>query len=104
MIDDYSGLIKKTTKINLRSLVLEVSYAKLFNKNYKGVAVNGLKQSIDIIKKINNNYSKDIYITGYTDPQNIASEYVLETNGFTKLSQQITYINELSNIWIKKIK
>ena len=104
MIDDYRGNLRKVTKIPINSLILEVSYAKLFSKNNRGVAVNGLKQSIDIIKKIDNNKSQHIFITGYTDPNNIASENVLQINGFEKLESQITYVNELSNIWLKKIK
>lgn len=103
MVDSYGGKLKKILSIDRRSLIFEVSYAKLFNKNYKGVAVNGLKQSINIIRKMNSYNLKDIYITGYTSPNNIASEYVLKANDFIKINQQITYIDEISNVWIKKI-
>lgn len=103
MADEYKNILKKEMNFEKNSLVLEVSYAKLFKKNYKNVGVSGLKRSIEIIKKMKNNKTRNIYITGYTDPNNIASEYVLKNNGFEKLSSQMMYINEVSNIWIKKI-
>lgn len=103
MVDEYKSILKKEMSFKKNSLILEVSYAKLFKKNYKNVGVSGLKRSIDIIKKMKINHHKNIYITGYTDPLNLASEYVLKTNGFEKLSFQMMYINEVSNIWIKKI-
>ncbi|MFA5894518.1 MAG: hypothetical protein WC851_01965 [Candidatus Shapirobacteria bacterium] len=103
MIDDYKTKLKKIAGIKGLPLILEVSYAKLFDPKYNHVAVNGLKNSIDIIKKIDHNNSRPIYLTGYTDPANPASENVLKTNGFEKLKEQMMYINEVSNIWIKKI-
>lgn len=103
MIDDYRTRLKKIAGIVGKPLILEVSYAKLFDSKNKHVAVNGLKNSIDIIKKMDQNNSQEIYLSGYTDPANPASEYVLKNNGFNKLKDQMLYINEVSNIWIKKI-
>jgi hypothetical protein len=31
-----------------------------------------LKNTIEVLRKIDNNDSRDLYITGYTDPKNIA--------------------------------
>ncbi|MBP9818044.1 hypothetical protein KBC75_04870 [Candidatus Shapirobacteria bacterium] len=95
--------LRKITKISRGSLVFEVSYAKLFTPNNRYVAVNGLKQSLETIRTIDNHKSKEVYLTGYTDPLNSASEAVLKNNGFIKLSHQIPYENELSNIWLLKI-
>jgi RimJ/RimL family protein N-acetyltransferase len=103
MVDGYRTKLKKIANLSGKPLILEVSYAKFFNPENKHVAVNGLKNSIDIIKKIDHNDSGEIYLSGYTDPANPASESVLKANGFEKLSQQMLYINEVSNIWIKKI-
>ena len=104
MLDDYRGHIKKIAQLPHRSLILEVSYAKLITTNHKYVARIALKQSIDIILKMNNNHSPNIFLTGYTDPKNIASESALINNDFQKLDQQIHYVDDLSNILIKKIK
>jgi hypothetical protein len=104
MLDDYRSHIKKIAHLPHRSLILEVSYAKLFTTTHKYVARIALKQSVDIILKMNNNHSPNIFLTGYTDPQNVASESALMNNDFQKLDQQIHYIDSLSNIWIKKIK
>lgn len=103
MQDDNLPKLRQLIRIERKSLVLEVSYAKLFKSNLKGVAVNGLKQTIDIIRKIDNNVLRDVYITAYTDSYNIASEYVLKTNRFEKLDKQIIYDGELSNVWVRKI-
>lgn len=103
MIGDYRAKLKKIAEISGKPLILEVSYAKLLDSKNKYVAVNGLKNSIDIIKKLDQNTHKEIYLSGYTDPANPASEYVLKNNGFEKLKEQMMYINEASNIWIKKI-
>jgi len=103
MVDEYRTKLKKIASIPGKPLILEVSYAKLFDPQHKHVAVNSLKKSIDIIKEIDPQNSGDIYLSGYTDPANPASEYVLKTNGFEKLKDHMLYINELSNIWIKKI-
>ena len=52
---------------------------------------------------MDNNALYDLYVTAYTDAINIASEYVLKTNRFTKFDKQIMYEKELSNIWVRKI-
>ena len=103
MIDDYRAKLKKIASLPGRPLILEVSYAKLLDPKYPRVVVNSLKNSIDIVKKIDNLESKEIYLSGYTDPTNSASEFVLNANDFEKLSEQMLYINEVTNIWIKKI-
>lgn len=102
-IDENTSKLRQQIRIERKAIVFEVSYAKLFNQKYKGVAKNGLKQTIDIIQKIDNNVTRDVYITAYTEDTNIASEYVLSSNRFTKLEKQIIYENELSNVWIRKI-
>lgn len=102
-IDENTPELRKVIRLEKKALVLEVSYAKLFSQKLKGVAVNGLKQTIDILRKIDNNGSRDLYITGYTDPKNIASEYVLNANRFTKIDTQIMYEGELNNVWVRKI-
>lgn len=101
--DENTGKLRKIIRLEKKALIFEVSYAKLFSQSLKGVAVNGLKNTLEILRKIDNNDSRDLYITGYTDPKNIASEYVLNSNRFTKLDEQILYENEMSNIWIRKI-
>lgn len=101
--DENISKLRRIIHIERKALVFEVSYAKLFSQKLKGVGVNGLKQTLDIIRKIDNNDLRDIYITGYTDPYNIASEYVLNTNRFEKLKEQIMYEDELNNVWIRKI-
>jgi hypothetical protein len=101
--DENTGKIRKLVKLEKKAKVFEVAYAKLFSQNLKGVAVNGLKNTMDIIRKIDNNGSYDLYITGYTESRNIASEYVLNSNRFTKLDSQIVYEGELNNVWVKKI-
>lgn len=103
LLDENINKLKQQISVERGAIVFEVSYAKLFNQNLKGVAVNGLKQTIDIIRKIDNNDASDIYITAYTDANNIASEYVLNSNRFTKLEKQIIYENEPSNVWVRKI-
>ncbi len=103
MPDENLNKLKKIIKIEAKALVLEVSYAKLFSTNLKGVAVNGLKQTMDIVRKLDNNNYKDLYISAYTDSKNIASEYVLNTNRFEKLKSTIIYANEPNNVWIRKL-
>lgn len=103
MLDDNTAKLRKQIWIERKALVFEVSYAKLFSQKLKGVAVNGLKQTMEILRKIDDNVSYDIYITGYTDPKNIASEYVLKTNRFEKLKNKILYDDELNDVWIRKI-
>lgn len=103
MVDEYRSQIKKFANLNRQSRLLEVSYAKIHDQTHQGVAVHGLKYAIDIINKMDNNDSKELYITAYTDPTNTASEKVLQYNNFQKLNHQIIYINEISNIWIKKV-
>lgn len=103
ILDENVSKLRKHIYIERKALVFEVSYAKLFNQNLKGVGVNGLKTTMEILRKIDNNDSKDIYITGYTESKNIASEFVLKTNRFEKLESQIVYENELNNAWIRKI-
>lgn len=99
--------LRKQIDIEPESLVLEVTYAKLFIKKNKNVAVKGLKLTmnkiIEMENKISNNMPRTIYFTGYTDPKNIASEKVLELNEFKKLDKQILYEQELNNAWIKKL-
>lgn len=101
--DENLSKLREIIKIERKALVFEVAYAKLFSQKLKRVGVNGLKQTMEILRKIDNNDSHDLYIIGYTDTKNIASEYVLSTNRFEKLNKQIIYGNELNNIWIKKI-
>lgn len=103
MLDENTGKLRKIIRLEKRALVFEISYAKLFSQNLKGVAVNGLKNTMEILRKMDNNGSRDLYITGYTDPKNIASEFVLGSNRFTKLESKIVYDNELCNVWVKKI-
>ncbi len=103
LLDEHLSKLRQQIKLERGSLVFEVSYAKLFNQNLKGVAVSGLKQTMDILRKIDNNDAKDIYITAYTEDKNIASEYVLSKNRFTKLEHKIIYDNEFNNVWVKKI-
>lgn len=103
MLDENVSRLRKIVYIERKALVFEVSYAKLFSQKLKGVAVNGLKNTIDIIRKMDDNDSKDLYITAYTESNNIASEFVLKTNRFEKLNEQISYENELNNVWIRKI-
>ena len=103
LLDENVTKLKQQIRLERGAIVFEVSYAKLFNQNLKGVAVSGLKQTIDILRKIDNNDAKDVYVTAYTDDKNIASEYVLNKNRFTKLEKQIVYDNELNNVWVRKI-
>lgn len=103
MLDENVSKLRQIIRIERKALVFEVSYAKLFSQKLKGVAVNGLKQTLEIIRKIDNNDLRDIYITGYTDPKNIASEYVLNTNRFEKMKKKIMYEGELNNVWVRKI-
>lgn len=101
--DENISKLRKIFYIERKALVFEVSYAKLFSKNLKGVAVNGLKTTMEILRKIDNNDLRDLYITGYTESKNIASEYVLNANRFTKLDKQIMYEGEPNNVWVRKI-
>jgi hypothetical protein len=103
VIDENLAKLRRLIYIERKALVFEVSYAKLFSQNLKGVAVNGVKNTMDILRKIDNNSLHDIYVTAYTDSNNIASEYVLSKNRFIKLEKQIIYENELSNVWVRKI-
>ncbi|MDO8452292.1 MAG: hypothetical protein Q7S79_00920 [bacterium] len=108
------------------SLVLEVSYSKLFSKwpprtrfvnrrdnlvteDNKGVAINGVKQTLLIITEMEDKISaqsgqpsRPLYVTAYTDPTNVASETVLKRNGFRLLPKQIKYEGELNRAWIKQ--
>ncbi len=103
LLDENTAKLRKIIRLEKKALIFEVSYAKLFSQNLKGVAVNGLKNTMEILRKIDNNDSRDLYITGYTDPKNIASEFVLNSNRFTKLDSQIIYEGEMNNVWIRKI-
>lgn len=105
--------IRSKFKIEPKSLVMEIAYAKLFNNSNKQVIVNGLKKMLDLLSKCDDrlfpvpkNKSKCIYISAFSDPRNVASERVLEINEFIKLKRQIFYdkADETpSNVWIKKI-
>lgn len=101
--DENIGKLRKIVRLEKKARVFEVSYAKLFSQNLKGVAVNGLKNTMEILRKIDNNDCYDLYITGYTESKNIASEFVLNNNRFTKMDKQIIYDDEPANVWIKKI-
>lgn len=103
VLDENVAKLKQQIRIERKAFVFEVSYAKLFNQNLKGVAVNGLKLTMELLIKMDNNVARDIYITGYTESRNIASEYVLNANRFTKLEKQVVYEGELNNVWVRKI-
>lgn len=102
-VDENISKLRRIVHIERKAIVFEVSYAKLFSQKLKGVAVNGLKTTMEILRKIDNNDLKDIYITAYTESKNIASEFVLNSNRFQKLDNQIMYENEFNNVWVRKI-
>lgn len=103
------------------ALVLEVAYGKRFvdwpkgkwwlrdrdnlpTEEAKGVAISGLKQMLIKIEQMEKTVlAGPIFITAYTNPENLASEGVLRQNNFTKLEQQMDYGKEKDNVWIKKI-
>ena len=43
--------IRSKFKIEPKSLVMEIAYAKLFNNSNKQVIVNGLKKMLDLLSK-----------------------------------------------------
>ena len=125
---NIDALKKQGENIPDDALVLEVSYAKLFNKwpkytrfirertnlpdeEAKGVATCGIKQTLIKLKQMEKTFSeasnlspRKIFVSAYTYPDNIASEKVLENNGFKKLPQQITDDDNLpNNVWIKEV-
>ncbi|KKS12390.1 MAG: hypothetical protein UU68_C0002G0116, partial [candidate division WWE3 bacterium GW2011_GWF1_41_53] len=75
--------------------------------NY-GIASSGLKQSLIKLKQMESVLSenlkiepKPLFITGYTDLQNIASESALIKNNFQKIGT-VDYESEINNAWIVK--
>jgi len=116
---------RKELGIPENALILETSYCKLFNEwpkysrfikdrdnldtvtNY-GIASSGLKQSLIKLKQMESVLSenlkiepKPLFITGYTDLQNIASESALIKNNFQKIGT-VDYESEINNAWIVK--
>ncbi len=128
---DVSMNTENRQKLGLKEddLVLEVSYSKLFptwpkyshhikdrddldTTERKGVAVNGLKQSLIKLKQMEETIStasgeapRRVLITAYTSPENKASEAVLSRNGFEIAgSQQYKKGEEHEDrLWIKQI-
>jgi len=123
-IDD----VKKQIDIPDDSIVLEISYAKLFGRSpdslsgddfqshgksipmngNPGVAINGVKQTLEIlherealISKAANKPSRKIVVTAYTDLGNQASESVLRKNGFQPLPENIDYGGEANKAWVR---
>lgn len=108
------------------ALILEVSYAKLFNEwpkgtdfiedrdnlldtDYGGVAVSGLRQALIRIREMENTVSstadppRKIYITAYTDSKNTASEAVLSKNDFQNVEQTKYDDGEVETTWIREV-
>lgn len=111
------------------SLVLESASAKLFNHNISNVTLNNNplyadqdfkpnmvearikaeEKLVNMEKQISDSLGKNprsIYITAYTDPENIPSEVNLKKAGYTLLNKKIKYEKtdtKKSNVWIKKL-
>lgn len=125
-LDKKIAWLTERAKIPENALVLEISYAKLDvgmkGKNWytgrsrrgfpqkqpRGVAVSGVRQSTEYIRQMEEKLAKisfepvrPIWFTAYTDPENAASEQVLVKNGFFKLEEQVDYDGEMNNVWIK---
>ncbi|MFZ5425007.1 MAG: GNAT family N-acetyltransferase [Patescibacteria group bacterium] len=110
--------IKNELSIPKHALILETSYCKLFKawsdsnsfidarthflqKENLGVAYHGLRESIAYFKALNISASMPICITAYTERGNIASEKVLEKNGFKKVGITDYAIEDKdNNVWL----
>ncbi len=126
-LDTYlSEELKRQNAISDNSLVLEVSYAKsliewptetdfiterdnLQTEQSTHVAVNGLKQAALFLKLKEETISEEmatkprsLVITAYTDPTNIPSERVLESNNFMRIGE-VDYDGEQNTVWLKKL-
>jgi hypothetical protein len=103
--------IKKQTEVPENALIWETSFLKYLTEvPHPGVAVNGIKQTLQIIMDLErtiaqatNKTPRPVVITAYTDPANGASEAVLRKNGFQLLAEEIDYDGELNNTWVKII-
>lgn len=119
--------LKNKLGVDTNSLILEVSYVKSFtdwpegtqfihsrdnltNLQNEDVVINGLRQSLLLLKsreKIISTTSattpRQVVITAYTDPENVASEKVLIANEFEKQGK-VDYEGEQNNIWVKNIQ
>ncbi len=94
--------VKQQTSISEDAQIFEISYLKNFKANKPGVAVNGVKQVLEIIQAANHGH-KQVYAVASTNPLNIASEKVLEKNGFLVLPNEIEYDGESDHAWVKKL-
>ena len=94
--------VKKQIHFPDDAQIFEISYLKNFKANKPGVAVNGVKQVLKIIQEANHTQIP-IYAVASTNPLNIASEKVLEKNGFTVLPNEINYDGESDHAWVKKL-
>lgn len=119
--------VRRSLRVDDNTLVLTVSFAKNFKewpaglkfisqrtnldqKDHKGVAVSGLRQTLKLIKHKEEIISKhmekaprSIIIYAFTDPENPPSEAVLEKNSFSRLDKKHDYNGDELNLWIKKL-
>lgn len=119
---------KRMGELNMpeNALVLEFSYSKLFvdwpkfsrftkdrtnlpDTQSIGVAVNGVKQSLILLRQMENLMAQSstesprpIYITAYTESENVPSEKALIVNGFQSMGIA-DYDGKTNNFWLKKI-
>ncbi|MCJ7740211.1 hypothetical protein MUP32_02745 [Candidatus Microgenomates bacterium] len=129
--DNAKKKLRKKGLIARGALVLEVSARTLQHKwpkeyewieertnlpdtELRGVALSGLRQTMILVKQMEDAISKEIaitkpaikarpvYITAYTDPKNIPMEESLEKAGFKKVAHE-TYDNGEENTWMKEL-
>ncbi len=125
--EENLGNLQEQANIPENAVVLEISYGKLFSKwpkythfknertnlpdkESKGVAISGVKQSLIKLREMEKTTSAEIhperpiFVSAYTYPDNIASEKVLLQNGFKKLEKMVNdKIGKPNNVWIKQI-
>jgi RimJ/RimL family protein N-acetyltransferase len=120
------GIVKRMGLTKNNSLIYQVSYQKLMSDGWpaellartihcdhrdlhttrKGVIVEGLELSLDRLSheyKVIYGGKRRLVIYGYVLPENIASQRVLEKNGFIKEKRQYKYDGILNDLWVKII-
>lgn len=90
------GLIKKTQYVTLRHLT----------KRRKGVIVEGLKMAISRLARMYRKlyvYKRKLVLYAFVHRTNLASNIVLERNGFTRQKKKYSYDGTLHNLWVKVV-
>lgn len=101
----YEKLMSEGWPSELIAKLIHSDHIEL-HKPRKGVIVEGLRLAINkVVSEYKLLYSSEhkLVLYGYVMPDNIASQIVLERNGFVKETRKYSYNKVMHDLWVKVV-